>query len=102
MSSLLVQLQNIASTTPPWLELAETALPQYGVFCLTQDDHHHRRLFDPTLKRTTSLCLPGVQSLAQVLFPSQCQAVLDYLMDDDGQLDTLSTIEPPADGPGRP
>ena len=94
LSSLLVQLQNIASTTPPWLELADTALPQYGVFCLTQEDRHHRRLFDATLKRTTSLSLPGVQSLAQILFPTQWQSVLDYLTDGgDYTGDALSTIE---------
>jgi len=68
MASLLVQLQNIASTTPPWLELTDTNLPQYGVFCLTEPGGQQRRaLFDPTLERTTSLGLQDLESLAQVI-----------------------------------
>lgn len=67
MASLLVQLQNIASTTPPWLELTDTNLPQYGVFCLTEQDGQQRRsLFDSTLERTTSLGLQDLESFAQV------------------------------------
>lgn len=67
MSALLIQLQNIASTTPPWLESTETTLPQYGVFCLTGQESQQRPLFDPTLRRTASLRLPDLESFAQVI-----------------------------------
>ena len=46
MTSLLVQLQNMASTTPPWLELSEAGMPQYGVFCLTESSRYHQQNFD--------------------------------------------------------
>jgi hypothetical protein len=79
MTSLLVQLQNMASTTPPWLELSEAGLPQYGIFCLTESSRYHQHYFDANLKRTTNLSLPEVDALAQILFPGPWAAVIGFL-----------------------
>jgi hypothetical protein len=79
MTSLLVQLQNMASTTPPWLELTEAGLPQYGIFCLTESSSYHQQYFDANLKRTTNLSLPEVDALAQILFPGPWAAVVGFL-----------------------
>lgn len=79
MTSLLVQLQNMASTTPPWLELSESGMPQYGIFCLTETAHYHHKYFDANLKRTTNLSLPEVDALAQILFPGPWAAVVGFL-----------------------
>lgn len=80
MTSLLVQLQNMASTTPPWLELSgESGIPQYGIFCLTEISNYHQEHFDPNLKRTTNLSLPDVDALAQILFPGPWEVVIGFL-----------------------
>lgn len=79
MTSLLVQLQNMASTTPPWLELTESGLPQYAIFCLTETADYHQKYFDANLKRTTNLSLPEVDALAQILFPGPWAAVVGFL-----------------------
>ena len=99
MTSLLVQLQNIASTTPPWLELTETALPQYGIFCLTESARFHQQFFDCNLKRTTNLSLPDVDALAQILFPGPWAVVVSFLDhcrtedEDDHQSSAIETLK---------
>ena len=95
MTSLLIQLQNLAAVTPPWLEMAETgSAPQYGVFALTGNVNHlHRKRFEPNLKRTANLALPSIESLARVLFPNhQIRAVVDSV-DDPDPISAIETVK---------
>lgn len=79
MTSLIVQLQNIAATTPPWLELIDSNLPQYGVFCLTETAAYHQRRFDSNVKRTVNVVWPDTKKMAQILFPTKWQGVMGFM-----------------------
>ena len=95
MTSLLVQLQNLAAVTPPWLEMADTGTaPQYGVFALANSFHHlHRKRFEPNLNRTAVLALPSIESLTRVLFPDhQIRAVVDSV-DDSDLISAIETVK---------
>lgn len=79
MTSLIVQLQNMAATTPPWLELIDSNLPQYGVFCLTESAAFHQQRFDSNVKRTVNVVWPDTKKMAEILFPTRWQGVMGFM-----------------------